>query len=107
MAEHVTDPDGNPLLFTCKNRAFKTNIEKGYPHGSNHAGGSVFPEPLIVQGKLSLWLEHVKAERDDKDLFWLMWYEDGKIKIPLSGVFSKEELKGMISKLITVRDELL
>lgn len=98
----IVNANGQRLPFTCENSGYRTNLEKGVPHGSmSQNRGSVFPAPLVDHGGWSLWLEHVEDTRDATEVYWLMWYDhrDGRPTIPLSGVFSRAELANMISQL--------
>lgn len=90
--------------FTCENGRFKTNTQKGQPHGAGNASGSVFPTPLVAGG-YSLWLEHVSDKQDGSDCFWLMWYDArGAPTIPLSGAMWPDDLRAMIAKLSSFVD---
>jgi hypothetical protein len=90
----------NGIPFTCSNRYFETDVNQGKPHGPNAALGSVFDQPLINNGGLTLWLEYVKDKHPGPDVFWLMWYDvNGWPTIPLSGVFDRTQLQDMVSRL--------
>lgn len=94
--------NGVSLPYTCENRGYKTNIDKGNPHGSQStACGNVFAGALFSSGEYSLWLEHVTEIATDNPYYWLMWYEDpnGTPAIPVSSVFDKTDLQKMISQL--------
>ncbi len=88
--------------FSCENRRYRTNISKGEPHSPlSQTRGSVFPAPLVEHGGYSLWLEHVQDLETGAELYWLMWYSaDGIPTIPLSGVFDRTELSGMLGRLV-------
>jgi hypothetical protein len=89
------------MPYTCENWAFKTNVSKGHAHGTfSQALGSVFDRPLISADGYSLWLEHVVEKANQQEVYWLMWYDrDGVPTIPLSGVFTKDNLQEMVSLL--------
>lgn len=99
-ADHrVADSAGNRLSFSCENGRYKTNIHKGFSHGSSTTKGSVLKDPLVDYG-YSLWLEHVVENATGAEVYWLMWYaEDGKPTIPMSGIFDKDELAEMSKQL--------
>lgn len=80
--------------FTCANRKFKTNINKGYKHLPEHDYlGNAFKEPLFNENNCSLFLEHVvDIKSGEENLFWFMWYKNGKPIINASAVFDKEDL---------------
>jgi len=82
------------MSFTNKNSRYETNVNKGHPHGIEPQGGSVFKEPIFIDGD-SLWLEHVidiKTGRDD--LYWLMWYDaHGRPTTKVSGILSRDDLR--------------
>lgn len=104
----IARPDGEKIDYTCENRRYKTNVEKGYPHGrEGRARGSVTPEPLHDGGSYSLWLEHVIEKNTGKKVFWLMWYRQGKPTIPASGILDADDLGEMIQNLVGVRREVL
>ena len=85
--------------FTCCNRRFQTDVNKGKPHGPGNARGSVFDEPL-VPGAYSLWLEHAVNKENDSSTFWLMWYDaEGSPTIPMSGIISEEQIEEMARRL--------
>lgn len=88
------------MAFTNKNSRYETNTEKGHPHGTGNPGGSVFKEPIFIDG-YSLWLEHVidiETRRDD--LYWLMWYDaHGRSTTKVSGILSREDLKALLRNL--------
>lgn len=90
--------DGQP--FTCSNTRFETRTDKGEPHGPGNATGSVFGEAIIPGDGYTLWLEHVRDKSGGSDMFWMMWYDpEGTPTIPMSGVFSKDQLREMVSRL--------
>lgn len=109
MSDHrITEPDGSKIDYTCENRRFKTNRNKGYSHGSKgEAKGSVLQGPLHDGGSYSLWIEHVIEKGSDSQVFWLMWYNEGVPTIPASGVLDAEDLDKIISNLAGVRREIL
>ena len=88
------------INYTCQNRRFGTDINKGFPHGNySQTLGSVFPEQLMESNGYTLWLEYVFDENDE-NLYWLMWYDsDGKPTIPLSAIFNNDDLGNMITQL--------
>jgi hypothetical protein len=90
----------NGIAFTCSNRRFDTNINKGHPHGVGQASGSVFAQSLVAHGAISLWLEHVTDKQNASDTFWFMWYDhQGSPMIPLSGVFDATDIQEMAKRL--------
>ncbi len=99
--DRLTDPNGNPIPFTCRNRRYQTDIHRGHPHGNaGQARGSVLPTPLIAAGGYTLWLEHVLEPASDDRVYWLMWYDHaGTPTIPLSSVFGRGELSEMLARL--------
>jgi len=95
----ILGDDGLRLDFTCKNSKFQTDINTGESHGSHSpTRGSVLGKPLADNGEYTLWLEHVGNNQGEK-YYWLMWYEDGKPKIPLSGVLRHDEIRSIGLKL--------
>ena len=95
MAEkdRLRDEKGNFQNFTCRNAKFSTNTSKGAAHGKAHAKGNALAGPLVEHDGYTLWLEHViDHENPSNERYWLMWYQDGIPKIPMSGVLSKEVL---------------
>jgi hypothetical protein len=95
---HKDRLSGKP--FTCSNRRFHTNTCEGKPHGAGQEKGSVFDEPLLSSEGYTLWLEHVLDRAEGRKTFWLMWYDpDGSPTIPLSGVFSHDQIREMTSRL--------
>lgn len=99
VKDQLTEASGRSIPFTCRNKRFETNIEKGVPHGACATRGSVFDEPLIETDGYSLWLEHVLEPATLHEYYWLMWYRDGVPTIPLSGIFDRDELSQMIGRL--------
>ena len=95
----LTDPNGQPIAYTCHNRRFETDISRGHPHLAGQAGGSVTPQPLVLHGDLGLWLEHVIEPATGAPFYWFMWYDAGTPTIPLSGIFNRDELSELASQL--------
>ena len=95
------DDGGNPIAFSCENSRFRTNLAKGETHGGQRrVRGSVFPGALIERGGFSLWLEHVEEIETSEEYYWLMWYDaQGRPTIPMSGVFDRSDLAGMLGQL--------
>ena len=93
----VVDSSGNRMPFSCENRAFRTNVNKGETHGAYATTrGSVFKEPLIEGNGWTLWLEHVEEISSGNECYWFMWYQpNGEPTIPLSGVFGRKDLANM------------
>ena len=90
----------NGIPFTCSNRRFHTNADKGKPHGSGQTRGSVFDLPLVSSNGYTLWLEYVIDKTNASETFWLMWYDSaGSPTIPLSSVISADQMKDMTSRL--------
>jgi hypothetical protein len=92
----------NPVDFSCRNRKFQTNIERGFADTPSQTRGSAIPAPLVQNNGWTLWLEYVSELEDpDTTWFWLMWYApDGLPTIPLSGVFDRNHLADMIRQLV-------
>jgi hypothetical protein len=94
------------MPFTCANRRYRTNDQKGYPHGPGQPNGSVFDSPIANGGDHSLWLEHVIEPRTGAEMFWLMWYDRaGRSTIPESAVFNEDDIRELgrkFSSLIRV-----
>ncbi|HUZ72960.1 MAG TPA: hypothetical protein VMU87_08235 [Stellaceae bacterium] len=97
--DHRIDQNGQRLNFTCENRRYLTDINKGKPHGAGFAKGSVFDSSLITHGSYTLWLEHVLEKGTGAETYWLMWYDGGRPTIPLSGVLDKSEIQEMSRQL--------
>ena len=97
----LNDANGNPIPFTCRNRRFQTDISMGNPHGTaGQAPGNVLSAPLITSNGYTLWLEHVLQPSTAAREYWLMWYDPvGNPTIPMSGVFSRNELSEMLARL--------
>lgn len=97
----IATSDGKRLPYSCENRRYITNIEKGFPHQpSSSTRGSVLEASLMESEGYSLWLEHAMEKETRQEVYWLMWYSpEGKPTIPFSGVFSKEDLENMLGKL--------
>lgn len=94
------DASGNPIDFTCANRNYETNEQKGHSHGTYGAArGSVFSDCILASGSYTLWLEHVTEKATGEDFFWLMWYDGVVPAIPLSGVFKKDDLGEIARRL--------
>lgn len=86
--------------FTCGNSRFSTDVSQGFTHGDNSAKGSVFAKALATSGSYTLWLEHVVDNSgEDNQLYWLMWYDNGIPKIPMSGILTKEDLCRMSDEM--------
>ncbi len=97
----ITDNGGNRLPFTCENSRFRTNTDKGFPHYPRaDTRGNVIKSALVDYGNYSVWLEHAFDKLEEEEMYWLMWYdEDGVPTIPMSGVFGRDELENMVSRL--------
>ena len=97
----IEDHNGQRLAFTCENRRYRTNINKGEPHSpQSQTRGSVFQSALVDHDGWSLWLEHVEGIEAPAEVYWLMWYgPDGRPAIPLSGVFDRTELSTIVGRL--------
>jgi len=93
---------GNPVEFSCRNKRFQTNIDRGFAHRPSQTRGSAIPDPLVENNGWTLWLEYVSEPEDPAATwFWLMWYNsDGVPTIPLSGVFDRGHLANMIRQLV-------
>lgn len=98
MKDHrIPGPQG-PVPYTCDNRGYRSNTSKGA--AGAQAPASVFDSPLIQLPGASLWLEHVVEKETGDPCYWLMWYDHlGNPTIPLSGVFSKDDLSQMLRRL--------
>lgn len=102
MPDHrIVSANGAPIAYTCENKRFMTNLEKGKAHaGYSNARGNVFDHELAAPGGLTLWLEHVVDKQNGEELYWLMWYDQhGVPTIPLSGVMGKAEVQEMAGRL--------
>lgn len=99
--DHRIDSPSGRVPFSCENRRYRTNISKGESHSPlSQTRGSVFAAPLIQHDGYSLWLEHVEERETGTELYWLMWYgPEGIPTIPMSGVFDRAELSGMLGRL--------
>lgn len=97
----IVNPNGTPVLFSCENRRFRTNLLKGFSHMPySETPGSVLQNSLIDSNGYTLWLEHVIDKASNEEIYWLMWYDpDGKPTIPMSGVFGKVDLEQMVAQL--------
>lgn len=92
--------DGQRLNYTCQNSRFRTNVNMGCPHGGHPTRGSALQYPLYSVGGLSLWLEHVSAVGDpDNEWYWLMWYDNGRPTIPMSGVVHRQDILHIAQQL--------
>lgn len=90
------------MPFTNENSRYRTNVEKGHPHGVGQPRGSVFSEPIFSDG-YSLWLEHVIEPATGEEAYWLMWYDqNGRPTIKVSGVLSRDDLRNLAHKLIEI-----
>lgn len=93
----ILDRDGRAIDFTCENKKYRTDLSRGsYP-------GKVLESPLYSNNRDSLWLEHVIDVHSGEEVFWFMWYKDGQPLLPASGVFRKNDLRGIIKKLNTIK----
>lgn len=82
------------LDFTCENKGYRTNINKGFSHGTYATtGGSRLAKALVERHLYTLWVEHVTEISTGADWLWLMWYREGKPTIPMSGVFSEDDFQ--------------
>ena len=100
-ADHrLTNQSGQRIDYSCGNRRYRTNLNKGFHHGASQTMGSVFQTPLISHGGYSLFLEHVEEIDTGEEVYWFMWYDPSGIPtIPLSGIFDKAELAEMERQL--------
>lgn len=100
--DHRIIANGRRINFSCQNKRFRTDVLRGFRHRPSATRGSVVPNPLIRSDGFSLWLEHlVEFQPSGADWYWLMWYApDGRPTIPLSGVFKRSELAGMVEQLL-------
>src|ERR1700680_3423857 len=99
----------NPVPFSCDNYGFQTDITRGHTHTPSETNGSVVAQPLIRKNDgYTLWLEYVADKRDPQaDWFWLMWYDgEGKPTMPMSAVFDRQQLGGMVDQLISQREQV-
>lgn len=109
MAKASKMINGN-MLFTCENSLFRTNINKGHPHGIDTQGrpearGSHFPTYVSSwsgsKGFYTLWLENIidiKTGRDDQ--YWFMWYCDGKPEISMSAGLTEDAIRETMTQLL-------
>lgn len=84
--------NGKQVKFTCENRKFKTNVNKGNK-------GSVTKKPLHDDGVFTMRLEHVIEKKNNNECFWFMWYKNGRPLLTMSSVFEKEDLFQIIENL--------
>jgi hypothetical protein len=49
----------------------------------------------------------VIEKKTGREVFWLMWYNDGAPTIPASGVFNADNLDTIVGNLAGVRREVL
>jgi hypothetical protein len=88
------------MPFTCENRRYQTNVDKGFEHGPGNPRGSVFDTAVFENDGYSLWLEHVIEPKTGEEVFWLMWYDpSGNPTIRASGVFNRDDFKQIVGKL--------
>lgn len=102
MANHRIQSAGRAVDFSCHNHWFQTDLARGYQHGSHPTRGSVFTNALVSGGNgYTLWLEYVRNHRTGEDgYFWFMWYDQsGFPTIPLSGVFTRDDLAEMSKRI--------
>ena len=94
--------DDRVIPYSCENRRFRTNIQKGREHAPlANTKGSVLRSALLDRDGYSLWLEHVVEIDTAAELYWLMWYDsNGQPTIPLSGVLNRAELSHMVGQLM-------
>lgn len=80
--------------FTCSNKKFETNIEKGFE-------GSVTKNPIYKDKSVVLRLEYVREKKKtDNELFWFIWYNiDGTPKLIESAVFDKHILLKVLKNI--------
>jgi hypothetical protein len=97
--------NGVRLPYTIENYGFKTDISEGNEHYANIGHkGNVLDEPIVEDDESTLFLEHCISKKDQKKLYWLMWYDtNGNPITTKSPVFGKEELMKIINKLIDVK----
>lgn len=105
MKDNRIIQNGTSLDFTCENRRFKTDVQRGFAHypGNNYLG-SVTDTPLYDDGGFSLWLEYVVNVNDPNDkCLWFMWYQDGWPTIPMSAVIDESNIVGVIQNIAAIK----
>lgn len=99
-------PRWNNHPFTCSNARYRTDTFRGYPHGPDQAGGSVFPAAVFRdQDGYTLWLEYVMDSQGAAEFqaepswLWLMWYDPmGEPTISQSATFDLAMLREIVSR---------
>ena len=102
MASHLLRIDGNALRFTCTIGRRHTDITTGHEHGAGKARGSALEAPLVENGPLSLWLEHVVDEKTKERGYWLMWYRAGKPAVSMTPMLNAADLRSVGTTLTRV-----
>jgi hypothetical protein len=101
MSDHRIIQNERRINFTCTNRGFETNLQKGKTHARRRAKGSVFRSPLVTtDDRYTLWLEHAINQRTRQQTYWLMWYDpNGVPTIPASSVIDATEIRELGKRL--------
>ena len=102
MASHKIRVDEVAQKYTCVIGRLHTDLDNGFEHGAGQARGSVFETPLVQDGALSLWLEHVVDTKTDERAFWLMWYRAGKPVVSWTPVLDADEVAALGERLAAV-----
>ncbi|WP_157986275.1 hypothetical protein [Chitinophaga alhagiae] len=94
-----------PLDFTCQNKRFETDINRGFEHRLGHLHrGSVTQSALYEDESSSLWLEHVIDKVNNTRCFWFMWYDaNGNPKINASSVIDENDILEVIKNISQIR----
>ncbi len=95
--------NGQPVPFSCKNKKYQTDVNKGQSHWNVPTLGSVTGQALITgDNGYTLWLEHVHSEYEpQEEFYWLMWYDsDGMPAVPMNSIFNRDQLTDMVRQLM-------
>jgi len=97
--------NGINLDHTCKNTRFHTDTTKGYPHFSNQTHlGSVTSAPLYDDGDSSLFLEYVLDTKNNKSVYWFMWYNGNGIPaVTMSSVIDEADIAQVIRNIAAIK----
>jgi len=92
--------------FTSGNARFHTDIDQGYPHGTDQAKGSFFPHPIKLNADgYSLWPEYVSDSHGPGGWspapLWFMWYDaKGNPTITHSATFDISMIRDIVERFI-------
>jgi hypothetical protein len=93
--------DGKPLNFSCQSGRYRTDVDRGEPHGSYAATrGCALRQPLADRSGYTLWLEHVVQNGGNAEQYWLVWYDPfGAPATGTNGVLDARDLLHMSEAL--------